>query len=363
MSSETELSKKVKSMALALGADLVGICAARATPESRQLGSWLARGYAGTMDYLARTAEKRQDPEKLFEGAQSMIVIGMTYDPAPAPGAGEPDLQAQPDDARGRVARYAVGDDYHEVLADRLHALAAGIEALVEAPVSSRVYVDTGPVIERVAAAYAGIGWVGKNTCLIHPELGSYLFLGVLVTDLQLDFDVQTEDLCGTCTACLDACPTDALESPRVLNATRCISYTTIEDPGPIPEALRRAHGDLVYGCDICQEVCPWNSRRARSWPDDPLGLHARLEARDEWASPSLAWILDLDEAAWQRATRASAMRRSKRRGLLRNALVAAGNSQDVSLRPQVERLAAGDDPLLAEHARWAIEQWNGTGA
>jgi epoxyqueuosine reductase len=357
MSSDPDLSQQVKSMALALGADLVGICAARATPESRQLESWLARGYAGKMDYLARSAEKRQDPEKLFEGAQSMIAIGLAYDPAPTPGAGAADPELHNPGARGSVARYAAGDDYHEVLGDRLRALAAGLEALVEGPVESRVYVDTGPVIERVAAAYAGLGWVGKNTCLIHPDLGSYLFLGVLVTDLRLDCDEQIEDLCGSCTACLDACPTDALVAPRVLNATRCIAYTTIEDPGPIPEALRHAHGDLVFGCDICQEVCPWNTRRARVFPDDPLGLRVRLAPRSEWDRPSLAWILELDETAWQRATRTSAMRRSKRRGLLRNALVAAGNSRDPKLMPQVEKLAAGADPMLAEHARWAIEQ------
>jgi epoxyqueuosine reductase len=341
----------VKALAVALGVDLVGICPARATPQSAHFGAWLARGYAGKMEYLGRSAAKRQDPEKLFPGARSMIVVGLVYDPGGA------QQDPRPGEARGTVARYAVGDDYHEVLGDRLRALAAGLEALLGESFESRVYVDTGPVLERVAAAYAGIGWVGKNTCLIHPDLGSYLFLGVLVTDLELEADGLVEDRCGSCSACLDACPTDALEAPRLLNATRCIAYTTIEDPGPIPEALRVAHGKRVYGCDICQEVCPWNDRRARKWPADPLGLRARLESRADWARPSLAWILDLDERAWQQATRTSAMRRSKRRGLLRNALVAAGNSRDESLRPQVERLAADDDPLLAEHARWAIER------
>lgn len=351
MSSARDLSQKVKGIALALGADLVGICAARATPHSERLGAWLARGYAGKMDYLERSAAKRQDPEQLFEGARSMIVVGLMYESASAqPGPGE-------GGARGTISRYAMGDDYHEVLGDRLRALASGVEALVGKPFESRVYVDTGPVLERVAAAYAGLGWVGKNTCLIHPELGSYLLLGVLVTELELEADALVDDLCGSCTACLDACPTDALVGPRLMNATRCIAYTTIEDPGPIPEALRAAHGELIYGCDICQEVCPWNSRRARKWPEDPLGLRARLEPRAHWAGPSLAWILELDEQAWQHATRASAMRRSKRRGLLRNALVAAGNSRDESLRPQILRLAADDDPLLAEHAAWAIEK------
>jgi epoxyqueuosine reductase len=352
MSSARDLSHEVKGMALALGADLVGVCAARATPQSAQLGDWLARGYAGEMTYLERSAAKRQDPEQLFEGARSMIVVGLMYEPGAAAS-----LPQESDAAPGTIARYAVGDDYHDVLSDRLGALASGLEALVEEPVESRVYVDTGPVLERVAAAYAGLGWVGKNTCLIHPDLGSYVFLGVLVTNLDIEADALVDDLCGSCTACLDACPTDALEAPRLMNATRCIAYTTIEDPGPIPVELRESQGDLVYGCDICQEVCPWNTRRARQWPEDPLGLRERLAPRAHWAQPSLAWILELDEQAWQHATRGSAKRRSKRRGLLRNALVAAGNSQDQSLRPQILRLSRGDDPLLAEHAIWAIER------
>lgn len=345
------LGEQIKTMALALGADVVGICQAVATPESLRLGEWLDRGYAGSMDYLARTANKRMDPAALFEGAASMIVVGLVYD---AEGRAP---ETERETGSGQVARYAVGDDYHDVLGDRLHALAAGVEVLAGRPVESRAYVDTGPVMERVAAANAGLGWLGKNSCLIHPDLGSYLFLGVLVTDLALESDAVQEDLCGTCTACLDACPTDALEAPGLLNATRCIAYTTIEDPGPIPEDLRSGHGALVYGCDICQEVCPWNRRGARQWPGDALGLHARLETRPQWVAPSLGWILDLDEEAWQQATRGSAMRRSKRCGLLRNALVAAGNAGDAGLLPQIERLAKGEDPLLREHAEWAILQ------
>lgn len=345
------LSEQIKSMALALGADVVGICSAASSRETERLAEWLDLGYAGSMEYLARTASKRMDPASLFDGAASMIVVGLVYDPEGQPA--QPELEP----GLGQVARYAVGDDYHDVLGDRLHALAAGVEALVGTRVTSRAYVDTGPVMERVAAAKAGLGWLGKNSCLIHPDLGSYLFLGVLVTDLVLEPDAVQDDLCGTCTACLDACPTDALEAPGLLNATRCIAYTTIEDPGPIPETLRPGHGALVYGCDICQEVCPWNSRGARKWPSDGLGLHARLAARPEWVEPSLGWILDLDEEAWQQATRGSAMRRSKRRGLLRNALVAAGNSSDASLMPQIERLANGDDAMLAEHASWAIDR------
>ncbi len=349
MSSREELSHDVKAMAIALGADAVGICQARATPESERLGAWLDCGFAGVMGYLDRTRDKRQDPATLFEGARSMIAVGLVYggDTHESGKAASPTI--------GRVSRYAVGDDYHDVLGDRLRALAAGIEAHIGRAVRYRAYVDTGPVIERLAAARAGLGWVGKNTCLIHPTLGSYLFLGVLVTDLDCAFDVPVPEACGTCTACLDACPTDALVAPRWLDATRCIAYTTIEDPGPIPETLRVAHGQHVYGCDVCQDVCPWNHRRAREIPTDALGLKTRLRARPQWREPSLAWMLALEEDAWRAATTASAMRRGKRRGLVRNALVAAGNSGDETLRPAIERLAKGEDALLAEHAVWAL--------
>jgi len=344
-----DLSQDVKTIAHALGADAVGICAARATPESRRFGAWLDRGFSGVMTYLERTREKREDPAKLFEGARSMIVVGFVY--------GDREDLAPASPAVGRISRYAVGDDYHDVIMDRLRALVAGIEAHVGAPVTHRAYVDTGPVIERLAAARAGLGWVGKNTCLIHPQFGSYLFLGVLVTGLDFVFDHELQDRCGRCTACLDACPTDAFEAAGLLDATRCIAYTTIEDPGPIPESLRDAHGAHVYGCDVCQEVCPWNRRGGRDVPADPLGLRSRLAARPQWIRPSLEWMLALEEKDWQAATRASAMRRSKRRGLLRNALVAAGNSGDRSLGPAIERLARGQDEMLAEHARWALER------
>ena len=220
---------------------------------------------------------------------------------------------------------------------------------------AARAYVDTGPVQERVFAAYAGLGWIGKNTCLIHPRLGSYLFLGALLTDLALATDAREPDHCGSCRACLDACPTQAFVAPYVLDATRCISYLTIESRESVPVALREAHGDLVFGCDICQEVCPWNTRERRSVPPDRVGLRARLAPRPEWVGPALAWLLDLREDAWRLATRGTALRRAKHRGLLRNALVAAGNSGDASLLPQVRRHAESADAMLAEHARWAL--------
>ncbi len=190
---------------------------------------------------------------------------------------------------------------------------------------------------------------------LIHPALGSHVFLAVLLTDLELAPDAREPDHCGTCRACLDACPTQAFVEPHVLDATRCLSYTTIEDPGPIPEALREAQGSWLFGCDVCQDVCPFNRRGGRRPPPDPLGLRERLAAREEWLAPALEWVLGLDESAWREATRRSALRRARWRGLMRNALVVAGNLGDPRLRPLVEAHARGDDPVLAEHARWAL--------
>jgi len=255
------------------------------------------------------------------------------------------------------VADYAGGEDYHGLMRDRLRALATGIEALAGREVKARCYVDTGPVLERVFAARAGLGWIGKNTCVIHPRLGSRFFLGVVLSDLELTPDAPEPDHCGTCRACLDACPTGAFPEPYVLDAPRCISYTTIEARGPIAPELRAAHGEHVFGCDICQDLCPWNRRPDAAPPADPLGLRERLRPRSAWRQPALAWILGLDEATWTEATRGTALRRARRRGLVRNALVAAGNARDPALRPLLERHAVGEDSMLAEHARWALDR------
>jgi epoxyqueuosine reductase len=340
------LSERVKGLALAVGFDLAGVARAEPTSETRFLREWLARGYAGEMAYIGRRADERVDPRRLLPGARSVLAVGFVYDPGERPPLPPGALE---------ISRYAGGDDYHDVLIDRLRAVETGLEALAGRPVASRAYVDTGPVQERVFAAYAGLGWIGKNTCLIHPRLGSYLFLGALLTDLPLQPDTRMPDHCGTCRACLDACPTDAFASPYVLDATRCVSYTTIESRGPIPEPLREAHGALGFGCDVCQEVCPWNLRRARRVPPDPLGLRARIAPRPQWVRPSLIWVLGLSEEGWRAATRRTALRRTRFRGLLRNALVAAGNSGDAALIPWLRPHAEGTDPLLVEHARWAL--------
>jgi epoxyqueuosine reductase len=345
------LSERVKGLALAVGFDLAGIARAEPTPELAFLREWLARGFAGEMHYLGRRAEERVDPRRVLEGVRSVVALGLVYDPGPGP-ASEP--------GAFRVARYAGGEDYHDVLLDRVRALEAGLPVLAGRSVRSRGYVDTGPVQERVFAASSGLGWIGRNACLIHPRLGSYLLLGVVLSDLDLEPDAREPDHCGSCRACLDACPTGAFPEPSVPDARRCTSYTTIEARGPIPERLREAHGAWGFGCDACQEVCPWNLRARRRFPPDHAGLRARIAPGPEWVRPSLAWVLALSEEEWHAATRATALRRAGYRGLLRNALVTAGNADAPELIPLVRRHAEGPDEFLAEHARWALPRLGG---
>lgn len=341
-------SQAVKELATSLGFDLVGVAPATPLAESEFLRDWIARGFAGEMHYLARRVEERIDPQRVLPGAQSAIVVGFVYH------QGErPDFVS----GEGRVSRYAGGEDYHDVLLDRLRALEAALEARAGRKLACRSYVDTGPLQERVLALHGGLGWIGKNGCLIHPQLGSYFFLGVLLVELALETDVRMAEHCGSCTACLEVCPTQAIVAPRVVDARRCISYTTIEAKEGIPESLRAAQGAHVFGCDLCQEVCPWNRRPTQTVPADPYGLRARIWPHAGWRAPSLRWLLELTPDAWRAATRNTALRRSKYRGLMRNALIAAGNSAERALLPSLERHRAGDDPMLAEHAQWAIER------
>jgi epoxyqueuosine reductase len=348
----TRAAEAARRLALAVGFDLAGVARALPGERTRGLRDWVERGLAGPpegpLGFVWRRLAEREDPRRVFEGVQSIVVVGLFVGDA---------SEGEQRSREALVARYARGDDYHEVLEDRLRALVSALEAWLGRAFEHRSYVDTGPVAERVFAAEAGLGWIGRNTMLIHPSLGSHVMLGVLLTELELTPDEPEPDHCGTCRACLDACPTQAFVASHVLDATRCLAYTTIEDPGPIPLGLREAQGERVFGCDVCQDVCPFNQRRGRTPPSDPLGLRARLAARDEWREPSLAWLLALDESAWFVATRRSAVRRARWRGLVRNALVVAGNRRDPALRPLLERHAHGPDPLLAEHARWALTQ------
>lgn len=354
---EATVEERIRRVGLALGLDAIGVADALPHARTEFLREWLARGFGGEMDYLARRLEERVDPRQVLPGARSLIVVGLLCpEESGAPGGVAAERAVEESEpAVGRVARYAGGDDYHEVLLDRVRALEAALPGLVGRDVRSRSYVDTGPVAERAAAEHAGLGWIGKNSCLIHPDLGSHLMLGVILTDLPLEPDAPVRDHCGSCRACLDVCPTDAFAEPYVLDATRCISYSTIESRGPIPETMRAEQGDHVFGCDLCQTVCPWNRSRPRSPLADPLGLRTRLAKREQWRRPTLEWLLGLEQDDYLEATRKTALRRAGWRGLIRNALIAAGNSGDARLRPWVARHAESEDAMLSEHAHWAL--------
>jgi len=333
---------RAKTLALEAGFDLAGIASTAAPPELRSFADWVGRGYAGEMAYLTSQVEKRSDLRVAFPWARSVLSVGLQYDTSPAYSTDAPR-------DRGWVARYAWGDDYHEVMKAMLVRL---VEQLVAetGPFTSRTYVDTGPIAERAYAAAAGIGAWGKNTCLLHPEHGSWFFLGEVVTDLDLQPDTPRADMCGTCTACLDACPTGALPTPYVLDATRCISYLTIEVKGAIPEESREGLGRHVFGCDICQDVCPWNrKRREHGGP--------AFEAREGLVAPALEELAGLDAEAFRERFRRSPLKRAKRRGLLRNVAVALGNSGDPGKRPVLLRLAEDEDALVREHAVWALRR------
>src|SRR6185503_10501660 len=254
--------ESIKAKALEIGFDACGIAPASDHAELKFFTEWLARGFAGSMNYLSRSAERRRDVRNVLPLARSVIVTATVYN------TDRPYSIACRDGDRAHVARYAWGDDYHEVLIDRLEALLAWMREQHPEPFEARAYVDTGPVQERVYAQHAGVGWIGKNSCVIHPELGSWVFLSEIICSLPLDPDVPAFDQCGSCSLCLEACPTHALVAPGVLDATRCISYLTIEHRGDIPEELGADIGTHVFGCDICQEVCPWN--QAAPISEDP---------------------------------------------------------------------------------------------
>jgi epoxyqueuosine reductase len=335
------LAARVKTLARETGFDLVGVAAPDPPPELAHFARWIANGYAGGMAYLTDQADRRGDLRVAFPWARSVVAVGLQYD-TPHP------YSTETDDG-GWIARYAWGDDYHDVLQDLLDRLVARLTDEV-GPFRSRRYADTGPIVERAYAAAAGLGAWGKNTCLLHPEHGSWFFLGEVVTDLAMTPDAPRPDMCGSCTACLDACPTGAFPAPYELDATRCISYLTIELKGAIPEAQRDGVGRHVFGCDICQDVCPWNRKRRHA------GGPA-FEPREEAVAPDLAELGALDDEAFRARFRKSPVKRAKRRGLLRNVAVALGNSGDAAGRPVLERLAQDEDPLVREHALWALRR------
>jgi epoxyqueuosine reductase len=338
-------AERAKGLALEAGFDRAGVASAAAPDALTHFADWIASGAAGEMSYLTEQADRRRDLRTAFPWARSVLSVALQYD------TDAPYSTAAPADA-GWIARYAWGDDYHDVMKAMLKSLAARLNEEL-GPLETRAYVDTGPIVERAYAAAAGIGAWGKNTCLLDPVLGSWFFLGEVIVDQEWTPDAPRTDLCGTCTACLDACPTGALPRPYFLDATRCISYLTIEQKGTVPEDLRAGVGRHVFGCDICQDVCPWNRKRQHLGPD-------AFAARPGLVAPDLSELAGLDEETFRTRFRKSPLKRAKRRGLLRNVAVAMANSGDKKYLPALRTLADDEDPLVREHAQWALEKLSG---
>jgi epoxyqueuosine reductase len=330
---------QTKAQAFGLGFDLAGITTLGPPDTAAEFDAWLASGYAGEMHYLERGAELRRDARRPEPGMRSAVVVAMNYGGTQPPGP---------------IARYARGDDYHTVMREKLSELGRWFVAACGGEARTRGYVDTGPVLERDLARRAGLGWFGKNTNLINPNLGSFFFIGALFTDAELQSDTPFEaDRCGSCTRCLDACPTQAFTAPRTLDATRCISYLTIELKGEIPAEFRAAIGELLYGCDICQDVCPWNVRFSRDVTEPAL------QPRADRVDPDAAGLLALTDHEWRARFGKSAMTRAKRRGLARNAAVVLGNRRDPRTIPALEAAARDDpEPVVRAHAEWALSQF-----
>jgi epoxyqueuosine reductase len=333
------LETRIRAQAFGLGFDLVGIARLGPVETSGAFDDWLTNGFAGEMHYLERGAEKRRDTRRPVAGARSAVVVALDY------GGRQP---------AGPVARYARGQDYHGVLAGKLTELHRWLEAEIGHSLPGKPYVDTGPVLERDLARRAGLGWFGKNTNLIHPRVGSFFFLGALLLDHSLEPDAPfVADRCGSCTRCLDACPTHAFVAPHVLDATQCISYLTIEFKGAIPEPLRARMGSWIYGCDICQDVCPWNVRFAREIREPAFAPRAALAQTD--ARRLARELMTMDDAAFRTAFQDSPVTRAKRRGLARNAAVALGNIGDPGDVDVLAHALDDAEPLVRGHAAWAL--------
>ena len=349
----------IQQRALELGFDDCRFTTAAAPHSAAQFQNWLAGKNHGEMAWLARNAAKRVDPQKVLPGAKSVIILATSYE-----GSDEWRVASDKKELEsgthysspithhfpGTIARYARFDDYHDVLEEKLKALTNFTDSLADRRVKSLWYVDTGPLLERDLAHRAGLGFVGKHTNLISRRLGNWIFLSEIITTLELEPDTPEKNHCGNCTRCLTACPTNAIAEPFLLDARRCISYLTIELKGSIPVELRPAIGNRIYGCDDCLAACPWN-RFARE------GSLMKSHAREGLNSPDLIELLQLDDAGFKSRFYGSPILRTKRRGLLRNVCVALGNTGDATTLPALERAAHDPEPLIAEHARWAISE------
>ncbi|HEY70591.1 MAG TPA: tRNA epoxyqueuosine(34) reductase QueG [Anaerolineae bacterium] len=342
------IKARLKTEALGRGFDLVGVTTPDPPPHFEIYEQWLQAKRHGAMEYLAseRARERRRDPRRIMPQCRSILVLASSYYTT----AGDMG------NAEARVAAYARGEDYHDIFIQRLAGLMDFLQAEVGQSIEHRIYTDTGPLLEKELAQRAGLGWIGKNTCLIHPRLGSYILLAEVLLDLELPPDEPFgHDRCGSCRRCLDACPTGCILPNRTLDANRCISYLTIEWKEAIPRSLRAALGEWVFGCDICQQVCPWNQRFARPKQD------AAFQSRPFLESPDLTAFLELDVEAFRTTLRGNPIRRTKRRGLMRNAAIAAGNTGSGRFVPVLVRILGSDgEPIARSHAAWALGRIGG---
>jgi epoxyqueuosine reductase len=351
----SQIADLVKQGAREAGFELAGVAPVRAFPELERFSQWVSDGHAGEMKYLESRDDaghlKRASLRSAVPWARSVIVCAINYNTA------QPYSTEQHGSSRGWISRYAWSrEDYHQAVMEKLRAVEKRLLQSAStggANLQTRCYVDTGPIVERVYAKYAGVGWIGKNTCILNQKLGSWLFLGVILTSLELPADLPAPDRCGTCTRCIDACPTDAFIAPYKLDSNRCISYLTIEKRGSIAENLRVGMGRHVFGCDICQDVCPWN-RKA------PATTAAEFQPRDELVNPALEWLAEISEEDFRVKFRGSPIRRTKRSGLRRNAVIAMGNSGDRRFAPLLQKLKADRAPVVAESANWAADKLAG---
>jgi epoxyqueuosine reductase len=350
----TPISAYIKRSALGAGFDLAGISSVHEFPELTRFPEWIAAGRAGEMKYLESRDDagnlRRASLQSAFPWARSVIVCAVNYNTA------HPYSTAVNNPGHGWISRYAWScEDYHDSVLRRLREVETQLKKFcadrrINDPIETRSYADTGPIVERVYAKYAGVGWLGKNTCVINQKIGSWLFLGVIITSLELSPDLPPPDRCGSCTRCIDACPTSAIVAPYHLDSNRCISYLTIEKRGAIPEELRAGIGHQVFGCDICQDVCPWNRK-------SPATDKPEFQPREGLVNPALAWLAEISAEEFREKFRSSPIKRSKHSGLRRNALIAIGNSQDQSFLPVVQRAEDDPDPVVREAAMWAKNQ------
>lgn len=352
-----EFAQAAKQAAAGAGFDLAGIAPVRAEdlPELGAFIEWVDAGHAGEMKYLESRTEtgdlRRVAATNAAPWVRSMIVCALNYS------ADKPYSVKAKDPERGWISRYAWGSkDYHDALLPRLRQVETTIKQLAaerNVAIETRSYIDTGPILERVYAKYAGIGWFGKNTCIIHQKMGSWLFLGVILTSLDLPADNAAPDRCGSCTRCIDACPTQAIVAPGKLDARLCIAYLTIEKRGTVPEELRPAMGHHIFGCDICQDVCPWNNKTGNA----PSTSVPEFQPQEQLYHPELRWLAEMDETTYRRVFRGSPVKRAKYAGLRRNVAIAMGNSGNKEFLPALQKIAEDADPVLAEHAEWAIRK------